>query len=360
GIGFLGLKGLLPFSVTQHGEQTSTTDAPLDPQHDNQTTAHQAIPSDPVGDVGGGGDLAEIADRQQPEAQEPAVQPIVDGTLSVDSNPTDASVRMGGRSIGRTPLRRQPVSPGDQRIVIEKLGYEAEVRDIEILSSQDTHLSIDLKALTYSLTVITQPDVAEVLLNGERVGTSPCTFDDLRAGRYPIAIRKQGYDAVQETMQIGLGGQTRFEVVLELQTSQLTIQIIPSGLIYVDSDRKTGDTNATYVTTVVPGSYEITAVHLSWGRWVKRIEVLPDENRELIFDFSREIPVTVVSTPPNAAIIVNGRPTGRYTPSVLHMRPGQKDIEVARNGYRSREGVQELTLEAPLSGPIKFELVKMP
>jgi len=357
-IGVLGLKGWLPFRHAPSSEPT--TALPISSRPGSSAGADASGPGEPVRGTGDSepADAAVLDTLAQETLPPPAIPAVEPGALSIDSRPRNAAVRLGRQPLGETPLDGVRVEPGRYLLVVSLPGYESESRDIVVHPGQDAQLSIDLAQRTYPLTVATQPDDATVLLGSEHMGQSPCSFAGLTEGSYPIEIRKAGYRVMRDTIAIGPGHASRFDTALELQTSRLRIQVVPSGLIYVDGDRKTGDTNAPYVATVVPGTYEVMATHLSWGRWIKQVEVGADELREVIFDFSREIAVTVISPPPHAAIIVNGVPTGRYTPSVLHLRPGERNIEVARDGYRSRQGTRRLMLEAPLSDPIEFELVR--
>ncbi len=111
--------------------------------------------------------------------------------------------------------------------------------------------------------------------------------------------------------------------------------------------------------TLKPGSYKIEARSPLYGSWFKTVEILGQDRKNLSFDFSKEYQCKVLSDPSNAAIFVNGRATGKFTPAMLRLRPGQRSIQVDKDGYMS-PGPQEFSVEADLVEPVQFKLRKSP
>lgn len=136
----------------------------------------------------------------------------------------------------------------------------------------------------------------------------------------------------------------------------LRIIVRPFGDIYVDGDRKASSTNQAYTEDVSPGTYRVRVVHPSFGTWEKEISVQAGAERDVLFNFNVEYKVTVTSEPTNAEILVDGEPTGRYTPSVVPLRPGQHTITVRKRRYRVTEAPRRILMESDVETPLHFIL----
>jgi len=137
-------------------------------------------------------------------------------------------------------------------------------------------------------------------------------------------------------------------------TGSLRIVIRPFGDVYIDEQRKASATNQIHTETLSPGTYRVRAVHPSFGTWEKTVSLGAGQARDVLFNFNAEYTLTVTSQPSNAEILVDGRPTGRYTPSVVTLRPGQHTIEVRKQGYDAAR--QSLTMEQDAGQPLHFTL----
>ncbi len=102
------------------------------------------------------------------------------------------------------------------------------------------------------------------------------------------------------------------------------------------------------------GTYRVRAVHKSFGSWEKEITVRAGQPQEVLFNFNVQYRLTVTSVPANAEILVDGQSTGRFTPSVVQLRPGQHTIEVQKQGFK--RGQRPLTVERHAREPLHFSL----
>ncbi|MFK7849002.1 MAG: PEGA domain-containing protein, partial [Rhodothermales bacterium] len=116
------------------------------------------------------------------------------------------------------------------------------------------------------------------------------------------------------------------------------------------------NTNAAYETSLDAGTYVISAVHPALGKWDKRVTVAPGASQDILFNFNREINVTIISDPINAEIFIDGSSTARYTPSQIKLRPGNHTILVKKDGFTLENGAQDIVLENELSSPVAFKL----
>jgi len=139
-----------------------------------------------------------------------------------------------------------------------------------------------------------------------------------------------------------------------VRTGTLRVVVRPFGDIYIEDQRKARETNQVYSETLPEGTYRVRAVHKSFGSWEKEITVRAGQPQEVLFNFNVQYRLTVTSVPANAEILVDGQSTGRFTPSVVQLRPGQHTIEVRKQGFK--RGQQPLTVERHAREPLHFSL----
>jgi hypothetical protein len=112
------------------------------------------------------------------------------------------------------------------------------------------------------LTLNTDPAGAQVTFGSEAPQTSPATFKDIKLGTYPLHITLDGYEPVDQTVEIK-ENQVNDLGTITLERSKGTIQITsdPPGLPYTLSQNgvitNSGTTPAT-VADLLVGSYDIS------------------------------------------------------------------------------------------------------
>ncbi len=114
--------------------------------------------------------------------------------LELDSDPSGATVLLNGCLLGATPLRLDGLKTGVYGLRLEKNGFQSVQRPLQVDGSQPRQ-TIVLPALqTTKLTVKIQPDGAEVLIDGELLGSTPLESATLSAGPHELVIRKTNYE----------------------------------------------------------------------------------------------------------------------------------------------------------------------
>jgi hypothetical protein len=134
------------------------------------------------------------------------------------------------------------------------------------------------------------------------------------------------------------------------------VLVRPFGDVYVNGTRKAAGTSRPYTEQLSAGTYRVRVVHPSYGTWEKAVQVRAGQDRDVVFNFNAEYRLTVTSNPPNAEILVDGQSTGRYTPSVVTMRPGQHTVTVRKRGYQVGGGSKQVLMEEDRQMPIHFDL----
>ena len=115
-----------------------------------------------------------------------------DGLVFIRSNPSAASVTIGGEFKGLTPLEVALPPNQNHEIVFFKNGYHSRKTSIRMQAEREQELNIDLDPVLASVIIIAEPNDAELYVNGEFKGTANRTIELMAASQH-IEIRKQGY-----------------------------------------------------------------------------------------------------------------------------------------------------------------------
>jgi formylglycine-generating enzyme required for sulfatase activity len=142
---------------------------------------------------------------------------VADGRLRVSSNPSGASVTVGGEFRGATPTGI-PLSPlRSHRIELYLEGYHKSVRTVQVEPEKTSNLAIDLTPIIGRVQLSIQPADSEIMVDGRSNGRGSQTLS-LTAREHTIVIQKPGY-ASQSFKVV-----PRPELEQSLDVSLLTIQ----------------------------------------------------------------------------------------------------------------------------------------
>ena len=115
-----------------------------------------------------------------------------DGLVFIRSNPSAASLTIGGDFKGLTPLE-VALAPGqNHELTFFKNGYHSKKTTIRTQPNQERELNLELDPVLVSVSVIAEPVDAELYVNGEFRGLANQSIE-LMAASQQIEIRKAGY-----------------------------------------------------------------------------------------------------------------------------------------------------------------------
>ena len=117
---------------------------------------------------------------------------LIGGTLYLESTPTSATVNINGEFVGTTPLDIDLRPNRNHRIETSLFGYHTAIRNVNLATAESRRIHVPLEEVTGNLAVTTQPEGAEIWVDGERAGTSNSVLT-LHAKEHDIELRKSGY-----------------------------------------------------------------------------------------------------------------------------------------------------------------------
>ncbi|MBN2367175.1 MAG: serine/threonine protein kinase [Calditrichaeota bacterium] len=279
------------------------------------------------------------------------------GTVIITSQPGEASVWIDNKFVGTTPREGEELRTGRHMLLLRKRGYSDYSSSFTVREGETTRISPVLEALA-SITVTSEPAGAMVLLNDNSIGTTPLSDRTVKAGTYRMTLRKAGYRDDTATITLSPDENSKFVGILEALKGELKILIRPWGSIYVDGELREKDTNEQYRASLAVGVYRVKAVHPALGEWQQDVKVEPDKIQDLVIDFNRENTLTVTSEPNYCQILLNGQPTGKYTPKQLKLRTGTHTISVQKDGYSLQGGPLQVSIYQDVKEPLHFKLAE--
>jgi len=136
------------------------------------------------------------------------------GTLVLAGDFPGAEVFIDAESVGRMPLEPLELEAGNHTIRVAQPGYTEYTEVFRIRPRQETALTVDMLPVSMALTVQTEPEGAQVFVDGRFAGEAPVEVD-LLEGEHSIRITRAGYREAIRTVEAAPGQNETLEVTLE-------------------------------------------------------------------------------------------------------------------------------------------------
>jgi len=151
-----------------------------------------------------------------------------------------------------------------------------------------------------------------------------------------------------------------------ISTARLTLQVIPSGSIFINGEPRVTNASQKSVLKLEPGDYEIDFRHPQYGKSEYSVQLKEGQDKQLSCYFERYINIQSLDENDQylwSTVIINGQKTGEETPVSKYPLPvGSHKITVSREGYKTVEGVLTLKINPTFKEeiiPLVFHLEKM-
>lgn len=177
-------------------------------------------------------------------------------SLNVTSYPSEADVYVDGIKKGITPLIIEDLVLGKHFLVIKKENFETWKKEIEAVNADVVQVDALLVPSTTKIVIISNPDNAKVIINGEEKGKTPFTSTEFEPGSYEISVYIPGYVPYKEKVSIEKGQTLQREIVLTKANTFLSIITNPTGCnVYINGELK--GSSPYEQADIQPGTYTI-------------------------------------------------------------------------------------------------------
>jgi len=216
-----------------------------------------------------------------------ASQPTpAEATLAIDSDPRGADVYLDGRFQGTTPLRATS-QPGRRTVRIELDGYRVFETTLRLSPGESRRVSADLERVptTGTLRFESNPDGADVFVNGRFEGTTPIVAREFQPGTYDVSFERSGYTPERRTVTVRRGESQTVSVRLSPRLGALRVNANVGGAQVFLDGRAVGQirsgSGVLEVESLEPGEYQLTLVAPGYETVVVGVSVRAGETSEV-------------------------------------------------------------------------------
>jgi formylglycine-generating enzyme required for sulfatase activity len=153
---------------------------------------------------------------------------LPDGKLALRSEPSGASVSVGGVYRGQTPVSLELRPDMPHNVVLTLPGYEAATREISLTAGENRAVSVPLSGVFGEVTVAVQPADAQVFVDGKPVGAANQKLR-LVSTTHDIEIRKTGFVTYKASITPRPGVSQKIETTL-LTPEQTRMAATPTNI----------------------------------------------------------------------------------------------------------------------------------
>jgi hypothetical protein len=241
------------------------------------------------------------------------------GTLTVTSNPPGATVILDEYNSEITPWVFTGLPTGYHTVEVIYPGYETYTTNVYVDTGASVEVNADLNGqVSYgSMFINSNPQGADVYVDGNYQGTSPVTVGAMSEGAHQVELHLAGYEVLTTTEYVSAGQGTVVNLAMVPYSSSSvegSIDItsnLPGALVYLDGIYK-GATQAgtTFnVIAVSPGSHTILLHLPGYTDFTQTVQVNAGQISNINPEFTaQQSPAS--SSPATGSIIVTSTPTG--------------------------------------------------
>lgn len=260
------------------------------------------------------------------------------GLVDMVSSPLEgAEVFIDDVLIGTTPLAGFEFPAGEHRLRLVKERYRVVEQVIQVEGLGRTqHFEFVLQPAWGVVTLVSDPAGAVVFSGESELGRTPLTME-LPGGEHILTLRKEEFSSAEVELEVTAGGNYAPDVVtLSPAPATVTVESAPAGAaVSVD-----GAFKGTTPVTLSLSSREQHMISLSLSGHEGKESLLtldPGASRELSFTLQPKYGIVFVTTePPDAELLIDGRPHGRAT-GRLRLTTTQHTLTVQASGYETAE-----------------------
>jgi hypothetical protein len=202
-------------------------------------------------------------------------------SLRITSNPPGAAIYLNGESTGkRTPFTFDDYKRSDEVVVrLFKRGFAAEEATV-LLDRESVDQDFVLKRKSASLKIKTEPAGALVLVDGNRVGSSPVTAQLKMNKNVRIVAKIEGYQNAVREMVVKEAQETISLTLTKIipEYGYVSINADPWAVVYLDG-KLLGNTPILKAKVTV-GKHRIELQHADYGKKVHTVEVTKSNSEE--------------------------------------------------------------------------------
>jgi hypothetical protein len=269
--------------------------------------------------------------------------------LSIDSSPQQAAVYWDAGAtpnpkaygiVGYTPITIK-VPRGAVRIIVELSGWKPQEKDLDVRKSQAVNFTLERAPQMARLDLQAQGDSAgaDAFIDGVNKGTVPNTFE-LPAGRHQVEVRKNGFKAFSDWIDLAEGERRTRDVTLapaEAPTGTLLVTSDAGGDVYVDGQKK--DVAPAIIQGLVAGDHVVEVRKEGLNPWRQTVTITSGQQAKVAATFGAAATTSlrIISNEPDVEVFLDGESRGKAPVTVPSIRPGDHIVSGRKPRFKSVE-----------------------
>ena len=228
----------------------------------------------------------------------------------IDSEPTGAHVQMDGKDVGDAPVVLTDLPLGSYTATVQMQGYTRKDISWKVQNARPIMINVPLLNNIGTLSVFTDPDFAELEVDGKAYGTTPFR-DTLEQGQHKIRIVKQGYKTYEKIVTVRRDESTDVNVSLEMLPGSLSLNSTPVGASIFINGVDYGLTPYKR-DSIDAGSYRVKLALDGFDTFEDTVTIHPGEPTEYTFTLQPNTATIVLSVnPPGINVYLDGKFVGK-------------------------------------------------
>jgi formylglycine-generating enzyme required for sulfatase activity/serine/threonine protein kinase len=293
--------------------------------------------------------------KNNPRTVHAVLVPKPFGDLKVISNPDGADVFIDEVKKGVTPITLKDLPKGNRKVMIKKEGFDLWQGTVEIIPLKKADLSADLITIYGGVDISSKPSEADVYIDGNKIGKTPLVLEKVIKGKQNIEVRKQGFNAWKNTIEIKAAETAKVEVDLLTVFGSLNITSDPSEVLVSIDGKNVGQTPL-QLNKIRKGKVKISIDKEGFDEWEQEIMIEPSKvfevNAVLVSSFGS---LKIETTPDGAQVSIDGKNVGQTPLQLNEVKRGKVKISIDKEGFDVWE--HEIMVEASKVSEVNAVLV---
>jgi archaellum component FlaG (FlaF/FlaG flagellin family) len=261
----------------------------------------------------------------------PQPQVSTKAKFTIVSNPEGAAVLVNDTKLGVTPFAAG--SPLNALVIkLDKPGFKPRWERIELKAGESKTFNFDLLPSTGSVMVVSRPDNAKVLIDGQVKGTTPLILQEQPLGSYVAKLEKPGFATRESTWQIKDEIPQLVIVSLNSNVGRLTLTSNPSHAQVFINGAPRGYTP--FKCELEEGKYQLKLGKDGYAPIEDYVNILRDQNLEKALTMTT-LPgsLEVTTIPPGADISIDDQPHGVSPLKLNSLTAGKYTVKASKSTF---------------------------
>ncbi len=260
------------------------------------------------------------------------------GLLVIKSTPAGASIIIGNKKRGVTPLTLKNVGTRSYIVKITKTGYQTVWRRIITKAGKNSPVNITLAPIQASVLLVSKPNHVKIFINDKLRGETPLLIKRLPLGKYSARIEKQGFSTREISWTLENAKPRQITISLTSNVAKLTVDSNPKECQVFINEQARGVTPLSLV--LEEGKHNIRLEKSGYSPIEESITVTRGKNYKENYSL-KQLPgaLNITTTPADATIYINNRSCGNSPVKVDGLPAGKYTIRVTKDNFDIQKAV---------------------